>query len=88
MIATKYRKYACPVCYFQGVDEKPKFPYGTHEICECCGTQYGLDVQNDSDIIRARKKWLESGAPWFDDVTEPVGWSIEKAQEQLSRPNT
>ncbi len=79
---------ACIVCGWKGLEHAPTFPFSSHEICSCCGTQYGLDVQAESDAIAVRKEWLEEGAPWFEDEVDveprkPKNWSIDMAREQI-----
>lgn len=64
-------KYMCPVC---GFDEMP-FPPEDHNICSCCGTEFGYhDLrQSHADL---RRRWLERGAPWFSErMPPPVGWN-------------
>jgi len=66
------------------------FPFNSHEICSCCGTEYGLDVQEEGDVFQVRKEWLEEGAPWFDDEVDvspgrPEGWSLERANRQIEK---
>ncbi|MDM3871439.1 hypothetical protein QSV34_08730 [Porticoccus sp. W117] len=75
--------YACPVCGWTGLDEKPKYPYSSHEICSCCGTQFGLDVVSDSGIKKVREEWLAEGANWFDDETVPTEWNVAAAIRQI-----
>ena len=75
--------FGCPVCNWLGLDKEAKWPFPTHEICECCGTQFGLDVQENSDMVKVRDAWLNSGATWFDDLTKPNNWSIKIAKQQI-----
>ncbi len=75
--------YHCPVCGWLGLEEEPRIPYGTHEICSCCGIQLGYEVSNEKGAIRERKEWLARGAPWADEEEEPTDWSIELAKEQI-----
>ncbi|CAI6246577.1 hypothetical protein NRS6120_05960 [Bacillus subtilis] len=39
-------KHTCPVCGFKGLAEPPYDHEGnhSHEICPCCGFQFGFDV--------------------------------------------
>ena len=82
-------KFNCPVCNWAGLDEEAKYPFSTHEICACCGCQFGLDVQKDSDILDRQNEWLSEGAPWFDDEydvipSKPKNWSVEIALKQAN----
>lgn len=79
-----YQKFQCLVCGWNGLKCEPKYPFGSHEICACCGTQYGLDVTIIDDVEKVRNEWLSEGAPWFDDDTDlnppkPKPWNIETA---------
>jgi hypothetical protein len=64
-------KHACPVCAF---DEMP-FPPEDHNICPCCGTEFGYHdrIISHRDL---RRKWIENGCPWFSrGMSAPKGWS-------------
>ena len=77
--------YRCPVCGWFGLNEEPKVPYNTHEICSCCGIQLGYEVYDEKDAEHEREKWLKNGAPWFDEDYDlkPSNWSIETAETQI-----
>ena len=53
-------KYICPVCFYNGLSEKPydENDIGLDEICLCCGFQFGCDdfPDRDNQIILWRKK--------------------------------
>ncbi len=79
--------YTCLVCGWKGLIIKPIFPFSSHEICACCGSQYGLDIQESSDIKKVRTEWLQEGAVWFDDEDvkpeKPKNWNIQLAKQQI-----
>jgi hypothetical protein len=82
--------FTCPVCGWAGLREQAVEPFGTHEICACCGTQFGLDVMDASHVVQARVKWLERGAPWYYESptvypAKPAGWSRAMAEQQIRR---
>lgn len=65
------KHHTCPVC---GYAEMP-YPPESHEICPCCGTEFGYD-----DFTRSyqelRDKWLAGGGAWFSPVHNPPdGWN-------------
>jgi hypothetical protein len=65
----------CPVCGYA-----PEEAYEDHDICVCCGTQFGYhdSIRRHAEI---REDWLSRGAPWNSRrkaMTE--GWD---AQEQM-----
>jgi hypothetical protein len=70
--------HQCPVC---GFDEMP-FPPEDHNICSCCGTEFGYhDLRLSHAALRGQ--WQSKGTPWFSvGMQQPEGWN---AQEQLDR---
>lgn len=80
--------YICLVCGWRGLENELIEPFQSHEICSCCGTQYGLDVIYIKDVWSVRKEWLNEGAQWFDDEdytfpAKPKNWGVEKALTQI-----
>jgi hypothetical protein len=79
-------QYICPVCGFKGLEEPAydKHGYGSHEICSCCGFEYGV---TDDDLKYTfetyRQKWINEGCPFHWKADEPMDWSIDKAMKQL-----
>lgn len=73
-------KYQCPVCGFN----KMPFPPEDHNICSCCGTEFGY---HDFRLSHAdlRRSWIESGAHWFSaKMAPPAGWnSLRQINELL-----
>jgi hypothetical protein len=35
-----------------------------YNICECCGTEFGLDDE-DASFAELRERWVNQGAQWF-----------------------
>ena len=60
--------YSCPVCKYIGL----KYPPTNHNICPCCGTEFGYD-DNRKTHTELHQEWVTSGARWFDGLP-PVGW--------------
>jgi hypothetical protein len=64
-------KYACPVC---GFNQMP-FPPEDHNICSCCGTEFGYHNLVHS-VQQLRKMWVAKSCPWFSTAMQPPeGWS-------------
>lgn len=79
-------KHTCIVCGFINLEQVPIYPFSSHEICSCCGTEYGLDVQRIEDVELVRQEWLDEGAPWFyDDADRPDGWNMSTAIFQIEQ---
>jgi len=80
MTAFEHQKYQCPVCGFIGLTEPPYDAHQcpSHEICVCCGTQFGYDDCNVS-FKTIREKWIAGGMQWWSDhVSPPKNWDPER----------
>lgn len=74
--------YTCPVCGYPNLDDAPV----NHEICRCCGTQFGYDdCQRSHEDIR--KEWIANGAGWFLKGYEPSEWSAEMQLKESEKQN-
>lgn len=80
----------CPVCGFNKLDEKPydKYDCPSHEICPCCGTEFGYDdkVKDKSRIKRWKElqlEWVRNGYKWFSVDEKPENWNPHKQLDQL-----
>ena len=68
----------CPICGYDRMTRPPADFY----ICPCCGTEFGND-DFETSHAELRRRWLQSGAPWFSYATpRPPLWN---QYEQLSR---
>jgi hypothetical protein len=84
------RRYRCPVCGFPSLEEAdPNGPLGlflgTYEICFCCGTEFGFDIQmttpeDVADQIRQRREeWIADGHKWwYSSIPPPPDWDWEE----------
>lgn len=75
------KRYICQVCGYSELDEPPwendgKIP--SHNICECCGVEFGYEDATSEGMFRYRKQWIESGGKWFDETKKPDNWNMEK----------
>ena len=80
--------YKCKMC---GYDQMP-FPPIRHNICPCCGIEYGVDDTIET-LEFLRDDWLRNGAPWFstlDPYLPPLNWNpwdqLDRAGYQYSVP--
>jgi hypothetical protein len=75
--------YTCPVCGFNGLNEVPYDKYGSpsHEICPCCGFEFGFEGKED--MARFREDWIRKGAPWFTPGLKPADWDPKKQLANL-----
>jgi hypothetical protein len=86
MSVSEIGKYMCPVCGYPELEEPPE----RFSICPSCGTEFGDDdfVFDPRDypkkLVELRSRWLDSGAPWFDELTQrPPNW---RPYEQVVTP--
>lgn len=73
-------KEGCPVCGYSEITVLDNFYCETHEICEICGTQSGLEYQKFSTIEhlnKLRHEWLykNKGAWRGDKKSIPENWN-------------
>lgn len=60
----------CPVCFFRPLPWPPE----DHNICVCCGTEFGFD-DFDATNDELRRRWIAKGMPWFStEMKPPHGW--------------
>lgn len=83
--------YTCPVCGFDGLDEPPysSSGYGQHEICPCCGFQFGVSDDNAGiGFHEWRKTWIDRGMSWEGSSDPPEGWNPKEQLRNLTNPAT
>ena len=86
--------YTCPVCGFAGLLEpawdgnKP-----SHQICACCGVQYGYhdDRRDPEERLRRQadlgRAWIAKGMPWHRPPA-PRDWdAVAQLKEAGFAPN-
>lgn len=81
------KKYICPVCGFDGLKEPP---FGvnnepSHEICPCCGFEFGFDEDGAAGFNIFRLHWIENGTKWFTSARRPKNWDVEKQLKNLKK---
>lgn len=82
------KRYACPVCGFDGLQEPPYDERNapSYEICPCCGFEFGFDEPADQDTFSSfREKWLKNGAAWFMPALKPKNWDLKKQLSKLNK---
>ncbi|MDX8363436.1 hypothetical protein [Cytobacillus sp. IB215316] len=77
----------CPICGYDGLFEPAydKHNYGSHEICPCCGFQYGYSDDHDgSSFEDYRKEWIEEGYNWYSNARrQPKNWNPKVQLEKV-----
>jgi len=76
---------ACRVC--GRIQAEP--PWGENgrspnwAICPCCGVEFGYGDSNMLAIEDWRKKWLVSGARWWQPKKKPADWSLVEQMKNI-----
>ncbi|ENJ9654231.1 hypothetical protein CF065_07910 [Clostridium sporogenes] len=76
-------KYVCHVCGYPNLEEPPWVMNGkipSHNICDCCGVEFGYEDCTKESIKRFRCEWIKKGCKWFSGELKPDNWNY---QEQL-----
>ncbi len=71
------KKYICPVCGYEELEESPYDKYGcsSFEICPCCGIEFGYHDSNMSND-QLRQKWIDTGMNWHSTTdNHPKDWN-------------
>jgi hypothetical protein len=71
--------HECPVCGFEAMPYPPE----DHNICSCCGTEFGYhDLKLSHEELFRR--WWDQGAPWFSTaLPKPAGWTAAAQVERM-----
>ncbi len=72
-------KHGCPICGYPDITVLDDFNLTTYEICECCGSESGVEYDQYSTpeaIAKARNEWVvENKCEWWGDKSSiPKGW--------------
>ena len=82
------------VCRICGTDYSNEnyYPWGidgdcpTHDICDCCGVEFGYEDQHYRAIINYRDTWIKNGANWFSPEMMPEGWAVDEIYKSIPKP--
>ncbi|WP_458411885.1 hypothetical protein ACNQFZ_13620 [Schinkia sp. CFF1] len=81
-------KYICHVCGYPNLDQPPYGPNGnssSHDICPCCGVEFGYEDCQLKSYEKYKNNWIISGANWFDEKYKPSDWNFEKQLENIKK---
>lgn len=67
-------EYTCRVCGFRYETPTWECGYGSHDICVCCGTQFGYGDTRLEGVLHCRATWAEAGYPWSMPEFRPPDW--------------
>ena len=80
MQANKPENVFCRVCGIESeINNPPWYDEETpsHEICPCCGVQFGYEDDGYHSVTGYRNQWLKAGAKWFSVGQRPKDWNLE-----------
>lgn len=79
------KEHNCRVCGLYA----DNLPWGedghcpTHEICLCCGVEFGYEDYTLESTKKYRKEWLLGGAIWYDESEKPAIWNLENQLKDI-----
>lgn len=77
-------KLKCRICgYLQNEAPWDEYDCPTHNICECCGCEFGYQDGTLNAIKINRKKWLDDGAKWRWPEHQPPNWNLAEQLNQI-----
>jgi hypothetical protein len=84
--AMSMNKKGCPVCGFADVIVLDEFNCTTFEICDCCGSESGVEYDQNSTpghLAKVRREWVvENRCEWWGSKkTMPENWNPKKQME-------
>lgn len=79
-------KQGCPICGFADITALDEFNCTTFEICECCGSESGLEYDLHSTaehLAKIRREWIiENNCEWWGRKKSiPENWNPKKQME-------
>lgn len=76
----------CRVCGWEfTMENAPWFDNETpsHEICPCCGVQFGYEDDTYLGIVAYRSQWISQGAKWFTIGLMPKNWNLDEQLQNI-----
>jgi hypothetical protein len=77
----------CRVCGYEYSIDNPAWnddETPSHDICICCGVQFGYEDDAYEGVINYRTKWLNEGAKWFSFEQKPSEWNFEIQKNNIA----
>ncbi|WP_338593097.1 hypothetical protein VXM60_09290 [Shewanella khirikhana] len=79
-------KQGCPICGFSGLTALDEFNCTTFEICDCCGSESGLDYDQYSSaesLAKVRREWvIVNKCDWWGEKESiPGKWNPKKQMD-------
>lgn len=55
----------------------------SHNICPCCGVEFGYEDYSLDWAREYRQKWLQKGATWFNAKQKPSNWDLAQQMKNI-----
>jgi hypothetical protein len=55
----------------------------SHDICPCCGVEWGYEDGTLESTRKYRDEWVKNGTRWNVAGDKPAHWSWEKQRAQI-----
>ncbi len=95
MLKSILMNFVCPACGFMALENVPWYQKTlvsgqmvwrtSHEICVCCGIEFGCDDWAGGNLEERAKvhkiwrlRWVKSGMRFVDMARKPADWSAEQ----------
>ncbi|WP_284380993.1 hypothetical protein [Litoribrevibacter albus] len=84
--AMSMNKQGCPICGYTEITVLDEFNCTTFEICECCGSESGVEYDQHSTqehLAKVRSEWVNATncAWWGEQESIPNNWNPKKQME-------
>jgi hypothetical protein len=79
------------VCRVCGLVYPDFYPWGqngntpSHDICSCCGTEFGYEDNSVASTKTNRQVWIKKGSNWFEPKEKPDKWSLEEQLKNIPK---
>lgn len=70
----------CRICgYKYSIDSPTWYDDETpsHDICICCGVQFGYEDDTYQGVVEYRNYWIKNGSKWFIKKYMPENWDLQ-----------
>lgn len=76
----------CRVCGWSDPGDPEELWHGgtpLYAVCDCCGSESGVQDVSWRTTLRARKAWVDAGAPWAAPGARPADWDLSAQLEKV-----
>lgn len=76
-------EYICRICGL--IQDEPTWEeeVSSHNLCPCCGVEFGYEDITLISIRQYRTKWIDLGYKWVEPNLMPQNWDIDKQLKNI-----